>query len=274
MTTVQTKHRLLSVAQTGVYVDYTPEQTANALREVVPFVKNHADVLDNIELFELLELQFWLDIFASRDVDAKLVLDRMADQFDASTSQRLTLLQSVYAEAQGKPDEAQAILGKDADRLRLARRLCTFSREDPEAYIHALTTYLQTSPSDLVAWSELASTYHTVGHYDKAVFCYQEILLQEPQAYPFFYRVGLNYYYQFLQEKEKLKPAVAVQLLQDALNHFLRSVELFNDYDNGWDGVETLVSLKLDKKYANATGAAEYLASLDKLQGALEKRRK
>lgn len=268
--TTQVKEKLLTVATTGVYVDFTPQQIQSYTREVVLFLKNHRDSVDNVEFFELLELQFWLDIFTSRDVDAKLVLDKLADQFSSvGHSQRIKLLQLVYYEAQGNEEQARNALGTDTDELILTRRQTTFYRNDPEKYIFALNTYLDKCGLDLVAWSELASQYHQVGHYDKAVYCYQEILLQEPKAYPFFYRVGLNYYFLYLQQEKTAKPAELVGWLQNSLNNFCRSVELSPSYDKGWEGIERLVELGVPAK--TKSEGRDYGSQLLKLESVVKR---
>lgn len=261
------KQKLLMVANLGVYFDFTPPQIQAYTREVVAFLKNHKDVVDNLEYFNLLELQFWLDIFTSRDVDAKIVLDRISDQF-ALVGQllRLKILQLAYYEAQGDTEQAQKVLGDDANELRVQRRLTTFKRHDPEAYIAALNSYLDTCGLDLMAWSELATQYTNTGHYDMATYCYQEILLQEPHAYPFFYRAGTSYYHEYLQRQASLKPPQAIELLQNALNHFCRSVELCHVYDNGWRGIKTLVDLGVPTKAKAAPTSDAYAAQLAKLK--------
>lgn len=267
MSTEAVKQKLLMVANLGVYFDFPPEQIQAYTREVVSFLKNHKDTVDNIEYFNLLELQFWLDIFTSRDVDAKIVLDRISDQFAlVGTLLRLKILQLAYYEAQGDVERAKKVLGDDANQLRLQRRLTTFQRQNPEAYITALNRYLDTCGLDLMAWSELATQYTNTGHYDMAAYSYQEILLQEPLAYPFWFRAGTSYYQQYLQQQKSLKPQPAIELLDLALKHFARSVELCHVYDNGWKGIQLLVDLGVPAKLKSAPGSDAYAKQLAKLK--------
>ena len=72
-------------------------------------------------------------------------------------SQRIKILQSVYAELKGEIETASKLLSEDPDELRLLRRLTTLSRHDknPTKYINNLIYYLNLQPSDLIAWAEL-----------------------------------------------------------------------------------------------------------------------
>lgn len=253
------KNKLLSIAASGIYVNFQPVTLQNTYNEISEFLSVNAESIDTIELFNLYELQFYISLMTNHDVEAKTNLDRLVDQFGFEKSQRVKLLQSIYFEAMGDDEAAMKVLGQNADELRLSRRLVTFSRkpDNNEDYIASLNYYLDLQPSDVITWAELADEYKKVGHYEKAIHCLQEILLQEPYAYNIFYKVGLLYYYQFLQEfnnktqdkKDRLLEAMSV--LNNAKNNFLRSIEICDSYSTSWLGIYLITKLDLNQALSN-----------------------
>ncbi|ABN66829.2 predicted protein [Scheffersomyces stipitis CBS 6054] len=278
------KNRLLVISSSGAFANFNPLQLQGVYDELDTFLTGHGDSLDSIELFTLYELQFYLSVMTNHDIKAKSILDRLLDQFGSNKkSQRIKLLQSIYLEAVGEKAAATKLLEQNMDETLLSRRLVTFTRNneneaDNEEYISTLNFYLNLSPSDLVAWAELAHEYTRSGHYDKAVFCYKEILLQEPHAYPIFYQVGLNYYYQFLQEERNLKTdkkdkiVEMTQLLSYSRDNFLRSIEICDVYSLSWVGLYALTGLKFNDKLAKVKEVSGYLAKNDKLRELSEKK--
>ncbi|ODV78683.1 uncharacterized protein CANTADRAFT_52938 [Suhomyces tanzawaensis NRRL Y-17324] len=278
------KNKLVLVARSGTYVNFAPSQVQKYHHETERFLMNSSDELDAVELFDVYEMQFHLALITSHDVEAKAILDRLVDQFGSSeNSQRIRLLQSKYLEVMGEPEQALKVLGNDPDELRLSRRLTTNSRKsgNAEEYIANLNFYLDLQPSDLITWAELGDEYAKVGHYDKAVFSLQEILLQEPFAYPVFYKVGLYNYYRFLQEEQALKTErkdklwELVEILQDARNNYLRSVEICDVYIKSWIGIYLISSHKFNdklRKLNSVKEVAKFLEQNDKLKTLSEKK--
>ncbi|KAK6201255.1 uncharacterized protein RJT21DRAFT_34107 [Scheffersomyces amazonensis] len=247
-------NNFLLLGSSGAFANFEPEQLLSNHDKLEQFLLSNGDSLSTLELYSLYELQFYLALLTKHDIEAKAMLDRLVDQFGANAkSQRLKLLQSIYLEAIGKRDEALALVNKSPNELKLARRLVTFGRKadsnDNEDYISTLTYYLDLQPTDLVTWSELGHEYSKIGHYDKAIYCFKEILLQDALIYPIFYKVGLNYYYNFLQEEKNLKTERKDKLLEllniliNSRNNYLRAVEIFDDYTKAWVGIYIITQL-------------------------------
>ncbi|CAK7894053.1 ER membrane protein complex subunit 2 [[Candida] anglica] len=272
------RKRFLKIAQSGIVAQYTPKQLSELRLELLAFP---TDSLNPVEFFSLLELQFYVSLLTNHDVEAKAALDRIVDQFGADKSQRIKVLQSLYLESIGEDEKATKILTGNPDELELSRRLTTFSRktgknnnEDNSDYINTLIFFLDLTPSDIKTWAELANEYSKTGNYERAIFCYKEILLYEPYAYNIFYKVGLQYYYHFLQiesglrdKKEKLLEAV--DILTNSRNNFLRSVELCESFEKGWLGVYTIGELEFNKKLSSKSPSKEsriFLEDGDKLR--------
>lgn len=256
------KQRYLAILSSGVFATFSPEKLATLHQEVGDYLNAHSGRLDLTDQFDLYELQFYLALLTNHDVEAKSYLDRINDQFSGKLSQKIMILRLMYHEARGDMKAAVNALGDNADELRASRRLATFSRTkldgspNVEEYIKNLNYYLNLQPSDSLAWAELGDQYHKVGHNDKAVFCFNEVLLQEPNAYNIFYKVGLNLYYQFLQEyqekndkKDKLLASMAV--LENSRNAFLRSVEISGTYVKSWVGIYVVSGHSLITKLEN-----------------------
>lgn len=265
------KNKLLLVAKHESFVQFSPPQLVEYQRETDKFMVEYLDSLDVLELFELYQLQFFLNLMTKNDTEAKVVLDIIINQFELEIkqSQRVRLLKSIYYEAIGEQSEAEASLGSNPNEMRLSRRLCSFSRN--KDYPSNLNFYLNLQPSDTLGWSELAEKYHRLGAYDKAVFAYQEILLQEPFAYPIFYKIGLNYYYLFLQQYELLKGGSKAKLqeLQDILincrDNYLRSIEICDVCVKSWLGLSIIGNIVQDPKFNRINFDTEYIKQNDQL---------
>ncbi|KAK6456993.1 uncharacterized protein RJT20DRAFT_127107 [Scheffersomyces xylosifermentans] len=275
------KNKLLLVASSGAFANFSPEQVKEYNDELEHFLLVSTDSLDSIELFNLYELEFYLALISKNDIKAKSVLDRLLDQFGSNKkSQRIKLLQSLFLEATGERDQATKLLEKNPDEMLLSRRLTTFSRnnddeKDNEDYIYNLIFYLDLQPSDLVTWAELGDEYSKIGHYDKAIFSFKEILLQDPYAYPVFYKVALNYYYNFLQEEKNLKTerkdklVELSELLINARDNALRCIEICDVYAKSWLLIYIISTHKFNEKLSKLDSVKEikdYLVTNERLR--------
>lgn len=269
------KQKLVNLLKSGAFVRFGPQQLEELHEEVAQFLAVSEASLDAVDLFDIYELQFYALLFTNRDVQAKSYLDQFNDQFYGKLSQKLLILRLMYYEATGDNKSAVDALGSDPDELRNSRRLATYSRTkadgspNTEEYIQSLNYYLDLQPADAVAWAELGDAYSSVGHYQKAVFCFKEVLLHHPDAYNMFYRAGLNLYLDHLSilrhksdRKDTLVEALAA--LQHSQNCFLRSVEICETYTKGWLGVYVTSASELWAKVeANRALAASHNLKID-----------
>lgn len=288
------KKKLLTIATSGKFATFTPEQLDATYLQLDDYLILHLDKLDAIELFQLFELQFYLCILTNHDIEAKNVLDRLTDQFGQNVkSQRIRLLQSIYWESQGEIKKAGDLLSQDPDELQLLRRLTTFARHEKtsatsEKYILNLNFYLNLQPADTVAWCELADEYAKLGHYEKAAHCLRQVVLLQPTAYPLFYKIGLMEYYRFLQLEKELKEEnnkkdkliELMKLLICARDNYMYLLEINDKYDKSWVALWSLVqkdfafNLRLSKISENNKAVKEYLAQSVKLRPIVEKKLK
>lgn len=276
------KQRYLNILSSGVFVKATPEWLEKHYNEVSSYMLTHKSKLDASELFDMYELQFYLLLLTCRDLEAKLYLDRFNDQFAGKKSQKLAIMRLKYYEAIGDEAKALAVLRDDPDELRASRRLMTLSRRRADGldncteYIRSLIFYLSLQSSDALVWAELGDVYHGVGEYEKAVYCYKEVLLQEPHAYNMFYKAGLSLYYQFLKppsgkgsKKEIMQQQL--QVLEHSRDCFLRAVEISESYTKGWVGVYTVSTsdfigkLRSEKAFSGLAFVDRFVLETEKL---------
>ncbi|CAI5759878.1 unnamed protein product [Candida verbasci] len=244
------KKKLLLIASSGQFAKFTSQQLLDTYSELNQFLLSYTSKLDSIELFNLYELNFYLAILTKNESDAKLTLDRLTDQF-GTNSQRIKILQSIYQESIGNLKAAGDYLTENPDELQLSRRLTTLSRDGK--YISNLIYYINLQPGDLIAWSELSSEYAKIGDYKKAIFCLKEIILVDKVAYPIHYKIGLYYYYIYLQEKEttRLKKEKLIELvteLKHARDYFLYCIEINEGYGKAWVGLNQILNLDIHNK--------------------------
>lgn len=242
------KNKLLAIARSGIFINFPPEKIDIVYKELKQTLLN-GESIDVKEIFELYELHIYLSLITGHDVEARNYIDRIIDQFGDKNSERISILKSLYFECQGEKKTGAKLLSENKDELRLSRRLITYHRNDnPQEYIKNLNFYLNLQPADLITWGELAHEYTKIGHYDKAIFCLKEILMEEPVAYPIHYKVGLlNYYLYHQNYKDSTKKDVLIQLmnyLKDARNSWLRTIEVCHDHKLSWMGIYVICNLK------------------------------
>lgn len=257
------KQRYVDIFTSGIFSQFGPERLEQLHGEVSLFLKQHQDSLDASTLYTIFELQFFLLLLTTRDVEAKLYLNRFQDQFGAAL-QKFLLYLLMFHEAQGDMDAAEAYLGSDPDQLRLLRRLATFSysltaagsqKSRWPAYIRSLTLYLDLQPADVLAWAELGDLYLAAGHYDKAHFCWKEVLLHEPHAYNAWCSAGAAAYKKHLQGGLARKDVLdSAAWLQKARDSYLRLVDICPHYTRGWLGVYATSAAILADKFTVVKG--------------------
>lgn len=225
--------KLLNIHRLGLYATFTPGQVSSTYALLVNYLNYNLNSISSIKYYDLLELQFYLSLLSNRDVEAKTCLDRIIDKFGDQDSQRTAILKATYLEATLDTKTAIDYLSKRTknELLCLKKRVALSKRTTSQAdYIKALNGYLNITPLDTEVWYELAETYYEIGHYEKAVYALQEILIILPFAYNIFARVGEIEHAIFKRDGD-------VETLVSSIKHFLRSVELSANYVRGWSGV-------------------------------------
>ncbi|ODV95387.1 hypothetical protein PACTADRAFT_33955 [Pachysolen tannophilus NRRL Y-2460] len=269
------KSRLLDLQKYGKFATLDPKDLFDVYKVTHKFIELNPSPnssINEFEYYQIIELNFNLCIQTNHDIEAKAMLDILEDKFNIEASERLIVLKSVYIEATFNPQDALNFLNKsvnffknktkDVDDLLLIKRrkfilesrLAT-KKERAAIYISKLLEYLEIKPLDAMTWSELANEYTKLNLYDKAVYCYQEVLLIEPFAYNIFSKIGELYLLSMLQLYASVSHSGSLSahnsenllvLKSLSLKHFLRSVELCETFVRGWAGILKLTSKKFD----------------------------
>ncbi|TKY88470.1 hypothetical protein EX895_002458 [Sporisorium graminicola] len=141
--------------------------------------------VSNEDLWSILEQVAIAAIEVARFDLAELCISRLTSRFP--NSQRVTSLQGMLLEGQGKLDEAIRLydeaLEKEETSLILSRRRIAAikSTGDAKRTLEALNAHLDTFYNDPEAWQELAEVYANQGFYTQSAFALEELLLQIPQ---------------------------------------------------------------------------------------------
>jgi len=82
----------------------------------------------------------------------------------------------------------------------------------PHDAIAAIVELLDTSPTDVEAWSELSDLYSSLGLYSQAIYSLEEVLLVAPNAW----NVGRSWH----ERSVNIAPLPSVQETDNALTRF------------------------------------------------------
>ncbi|TVY60685.1 TPR repeat protein oca3 [Lachnellula suecica] len=176
---------------------------------------------------------------------AHTCLERLTERFGAE-NERLMALRGLFQEAIAKDDDAlkkvlkeyENILVKDPANMPVSKRRIALLRSlnrTSEA-ITALNKFLDASPTDAEAWSELADLYVTNGMFPQAIFALEEVLLVTPNAWNIHARLGEVLYMAASSETGTDKH------LPESMRRFCRSIELCDDYLRGYYGLKLTTS--------------------------------
>lgn len=181
------------------------------------------------------------------NASAYLCLEELTDRF-GQTNEKVTALRGLYAEATAKtPEELnnvmshyEEILKEDASVFPIRKRRAALLRsmgKTSEA-ITALTNLLDSSPTDVETWAELADVYVELGLYDQAIFSLEEVILVVPNAWNMQAKLGEVIYL----SASRAEGGDQLKALSESMRRFCRSVELCDDYLRGYYGLKLVCS--------------------------------
>lgn len=180
---------------------------------------------------------------------AYLCLEELTDRF-GQTNERVIALRGLYAEATAKtPQELddvmahyEEILKEDPSVFAIRKRRAALLRsmgKTSEA-VTALTNLLDTSPTDVETWAELADLYVELGLFDQAIFSLEEVLLFAPNAWNMQAKMGEVIFL----SANRAEGGEQLKALSESMRRFCRSVELCDNYLRGYYGLK-LVRLRI-----------------------------
>lgn len=158
----------------------------------IPYPLNILTTSDTPEKWIIHENLFYSCLRTGDDASARVCLARIQARF-GDTNERVMGLMGLYHEAMAK-DQArldvideqykEVIESEPTNFVLRKRRIALLRRLNrPNEAISALVELLDASPTDGEAWAELGDLYSSLGMYERAVYCLEEVLLVMPNAW-------------------------------------------------------------------------------------------
>ncbi|TVY47720.1 TPR repeat protein [Lachnellula occidentalis] len=172
---------------------------------------------------------------------AALCLKRLTERFGAD-NERLMALRGLFQEAIANDNDAlkkvlkgyENILVEDPANMPVSKRRIALLRSMNRTteVITALNNFLDASPTDAEAWSELSDLYVSSGLLPQAIFALEEVLLVTPNAWNIHARLGEVLYMAASSDTGSDRH------LAESMRRFCRSIELCDDYLRGYYGLK------------------------------------
>lgn len=147
---------------------------------------NHASLLNEDELWSVREQV----AIAALDINAFdmafAIIQKVLKKFPKSI--RARRLEGMFYEAKGDYTRAASVykhvLESDPSAVAMTKRLVALEKTtgNVTGAISLLTEYLDVHQTDGEAWEELAELYVEAQMYKQAVYCYEELILQNPTS--------------------------------------------------------------------------------------------
>lgn len=249
----------------------SPNTALNLSQQAKTFFKSQSSWLSSLpypinllintesqEKWQIYENIFLSCLRTGDNESAYLCLEELTDRF-GKANDRLIALQGLYREATAQDESQLAEVMKSYEeilqgdpsifsiRKRRAALLRSMGRTNDA--MTALTTLLDTSPTDAEAWAELADLYLLQGSYDQAIFCLEEVVLVMANAWNMHAKLGEVLY---LSTGKMDAGPDQLRTLSESMRRFCRSIELCDDYLRGYYGLKLV---RLQHFYRHGFGA-------------------
>ncbi|QLL31537.1 hypothetical protein HG536_0B04010 [Torulaspora globosa] len=247
--------RLLTIASTKLYTELDAGELHDLHDELVAYTSSLGSGVSESAQLTLLEMLFYVKVYLSKDVDAQVIYNTLRDRFGEHSPSlyvmKATLLQ-INEGDQVAIDYIEKLIKEsleyDTDAvsyLLLQKKLLSIkaSSHDKEWLLKQVLSLIEKFPLDPELYWFAAKIYTELGQFDRAAYCYEEVLCIMPFNYVAFGQLAESLYYKALKN-EKLSTRRR-DGLQKALENALRSVELSENYLKGWSFV-AMISKKLD----------------------------
>ncbi|EPX75134.1 TPR repeat protein Oca3/ER membrane protein complex Ecm2 [Schizosaccharomyces octosporus yFS286] len=191
--------------------------------------------LDKYEdlLWDVYQKVFVAALIVKEDTLAKKCWNRLNDRFNKSP--RVDGLYGMYLEATSTFEDAlsyynQKIFEDPTNTIIHKRKLSLLrSVGKTKECMNGLIEYVDTFYTDIEAWAELADLYFSVEAYQKAAFCYEEMLLLQPYEPRIFAKLADAHF--VMGKSNNIH-------LWISLKHYCRAVEISEAYFHAWYGIQ------------------------------------
>lgn len=210
------------------------------------------------------EQLFLICLRTGDDKSAHLCLDRLTERFGPA-NERIMGLRGLYQEATAKDASALEVILKEYNKILsgnavnvpiLKRRIALLrSMNKYDEAVSALVDYLEAFPTDAEAWCELADLYQSNGMSAQAIFSLEEALLVTPNSWNLHARLGEVLYISTTSADRSIS---TTQTLSRSVKHFLRSLELCEDYVRGLYGLITTTTELIKSIQSRAAQSTDF----------------
>jgi len=182
------------------------------------------------------------------DASARQILDRLVKRY-GQTNDRVQAYQGMWEEAmaQDERDTTRVFefygrtLETDPTNLPVQKRRIALLKSigNYNEAITQLTGLLSASPVDAESWAELSNLYIGQGMVDQAIFCLEEVLLIQPNAWNIHAKLAEIIY---ATADFSSNPAETARVVAESMRRYLRSIELCENYLRGYYGLKLTTS--------------------------------
>lgn len=251
------RERLLTIATTKLYTQLEPAELQSLQLELKLYLDSGDPSLSQSACLTLMEMLFYLDVFLNLDVEAEVIYKRFRDRFGEDAPSLYVMKSTLIQINEG--DQAAVdyieklikdLLEFDTDTLSyllLQKRLISIKgrAHDGQWVLKEVCNLIEKFPLDPELYWYAGELYAEFGQFDRAAFCYEEVLLIMPFNYVAFGQLAESLYYKAIKSEKSGKSR---DTLQKSLENALRSVELSENYLKGWSFVATVADKLNDKK--------------------------
>lgn len=255
--TAATRERFLTIMTTQLYTQFDAGELQTLHDELKHYMKSGDPDLSQSAYLLLMEMLFYVNVYLSKDIDAEVIYNTLRDRF-GENSPKLYVMKATLLQINENDKAAidfienltEERLEYDTDSMSyvlLQKKLLSIMARshNKEWLLRQLTSLLEKFPLDAEIWWFAGEIYFELGQFERAAFCYEEIICIMPFNYVAFGQLAETLYYKALRvDKSQAKIR---STLQQSLNNALRSVELSEFYLKGWSLI-AIISAKLDSK--------------------------
>ena len=257
------KEKLLSIMGTKLYTQLPPAEISQTYNELKYYLDLSDPQLSEEESTALSEMLFYLSIYMSKDIEAEVIYKSLCDRL-GENSPRLHVMKATLIQINEDDIAATKYLQNLIDKeyefdsdptsyLLLAKKILAIKAELQElgkldnesGLLSQIIDLVERFPLDPELWWYLGTRYCHAGQYDRAIYCFEEVLLIMPFNYVGFAQLAEVMYYK--AESVRSDNTQREVALKAALNNALRSVELSETCLRGWTLI-AVISKRLGTK--------------------------
>lgn len=259
------RERLLTIMVTKEYTQEEPEQLVELYMDLKVYLGANDSSLSEANQFSLMEMLFYLSVFMSKDVEAQVLFNTLRDRF-GNNSPKLQVMHATLLQINENDTAAitylENLLKKELEYssdttsyVMIMKKLISIkmvhdNSKNKTVTLKQLVELTEKFPLEPELWWMLGEIYMNLKDFDRAIYCFEEILCIMPFNYVAFAQLAESLYYKAksMSHSSKAKVELRKEIVQKSMNNALRSIELSGLYLKGWSMV-AITSQELGPKH-------------------------